>query len=147
MTVAISTYGQPCKHCGKRKCSRPRGLCAPCYETPGLKEQYPILTSTGCAAYDPLCRHCRRNIANRPRGLCWKCYYTPGVREQYSPRAIGGSACRGSGLGTGAGLPPGMPTAAGPGTEQKIQAMTGRAERQEILFHPEDGHALIGNVG
>jgi len=30
-----------CKHCGKSKVNRPRGLCWTCYYTPGIKERFP----------------------------------------------------------------------------------------------------------
>lgn len=30
-----------CKHCGKSKVNRPRGLCWTCYYTPGVKDQHP----------------------------------------------------------------------------------------------------------
>lgn len=30
-----------CKHCGKNKVNRPRGLCWSCYYTPGVKDQHP----------------------------------------------------------------------------------------------------------
>jgi hypothetical protein len=33
----------------------------------------------------------------------------------------------------------GEPTAAGPGTERKIEVMIERARRREPLFHPQDG--------
>jgi len=31
----------PCRHCGKGKVNRPRGLCWPCYYKPGVKDLYP----------------------------------------------------------------------------------------------------------
>jgi hypothetical protein len=30
-----------CRHCGRAKVNRPRGLCWTCYYTPGVKEQFP----------------------------------------------------------------------------------------------------------
>jgi hypothetical protein len=30
-----------CRHCEKHPVNRPRGLCWPCYYTPGIREQYP----------------------------------------------------------------------------------------------------------
>ena len=30
-----------CKHCGKNKVNRPRGLCWTCYYTPGVRDQHP----------------------------------------------------------------------------------------------------------
>ncbi len=31
-----------CRHCGKVRVSRPRGLCWVCYYTPGVRDHYPI---------------------------------------------------------------------------------------------------------
>jgi hypothetical protein len=30
-----------CRHCGRARVSRPRGLCWSCYYTPGVREKYP----------------------------------------------------------------------------------------------------------
>lgn len=30
-----------CKHCGRARVNRPRGLCWSCYYTPGVRDQYP----------------------------------------------------------------------------------------------------------
>ena len=30
-----------CRHCGRVRPSRPRGLCWSCYYTPGVRDQYP----------------------------------------------------------------------------------------------------------
>lgn len=30
-----------CRHCGRSRVNRPRGLCWSCYYTPGLRERYP----------------------------------------------------------------------------------------------------------
>jgi hypothetical protein len=30
-----------CRHCGRVKSNRPRGLCWSCYYTPGVREMYP----------------------------------------------------------------------------------------------------------
>jgi hypothetical protein len=32
---------QLCRHCGKTKCNRPRGLCWSCYYRPGIRDLYP----------------------------------------------------------------------------------------------------------
>ncbi len=34
-------FAPVCKHCGRGKVNRPRGLCWSCYYTPGVKEMYP----------------------------------------------------------------------------------------------------------
>ena len=30
-----------CRHCGRGRVNRPRGLCWSCYYTPGIRERYP----------------------------------------------------------------------------------------------------------
>ena len=30
-----------CRHCGRSRVNRPRGLCWSCYYTPGVRERYP----------------------------------------------------------------------------------------------------------
>lgn len=81
----------------------------------------------------PHCRHCRSRAASRPRGLCWGCYCTPGVRDRY-PRVFGY-------------YPPGKddftpaipePTAAPPGSAEKLATLIARAEARQELFHDDD---------
>lgn len=82
------------------------------------------------------CRHCGTPRPTRPRGLCWGCYYAPGVRELY-PSA---SRYARRGVGNVAGplpLPP-APTAAAPGTPEKVAVMGQRARDGFALFHPAD---------
>jgi hypothetical protein len=82
------------------------------------------------------CRHCRRGKVTRPRGLCWACYYQPGVREKYPSPSIFGR--RGIDDFYGRITPPPFPTAALPGTPEKIAILTQRAELGQELFHPND---------
>lgn len=72
---------------------------------------------------------------NRPRGLCWSCYYAPGVRDRYPSTSK--YARRGAGNGFGGGAMP-TPTAALPGTPEKLAVLAGRAARKERLWHPLD---------
>lgn len=93
--------------------------------------------SHGAGCVKPLCRHCKRLVASRARGLCRNCSDSP-ARELYPLPADRTKALRvGSGVG-GQGRLPKEPTAARPGTEEKIAVMTRRAERGESLFHPDD---------
>jgi hypothetical protein len=84
----------------------------------------------------PICRHCRQAKANRPRGLCWGCYYAPGIRELYPSTSkfaqCGYGVCRAC-----SHLPP-FPTAALPGTPEKIAVLTQRASQGLELWHPKD---------
>ena len=36
-----------CRHCGRSKVCRPRGLCWSCYYTPGVKERFPPVSKFG----------------------------------------------------------------------------------------------------
>jgi hypothetical protein len=36
-----------CRHCGRAKVNRPRGLCWSCYYTPGLRDRYPSTSKFG----------------------------------------------------------------------------------------------------
>lgn len=95
----------------------------------------------------PLCRHCREFGVSRPRGLCWVCYYRPGVRERYGPlgtrgrRGVGNEPSSGRGGNgpqrPGSRLP--VPTAARPGSAEKLAVLVARAAAGEVLFHPADG--------
>ena len=39
-TIQQPKVGEACKHCGKGKVNRPRGLCWVCYYTPGVRYRY-----------------------------------------------------------------------------------------------------------
>jgi hypothetical protein len=84
---------------------------------------------------NPVCRHCSGPKVNCPRGLCRACYYTPGVKERYPP--AGKYPRRGVGNFTGPPLPA-APTAAAPGTPEKLAALERRAELRQAMFHPAD---------
>ena len=118
-----------CKHCGAVRMYR-RGLCRSCYATPGVREQYP--SGRVKLNFGPMCRHCQRAKINRPRGLCWCCYYRPDVRDLY-PAAV----VRGEGL-QGDSVRDPEPTAALPGTEERLRILAERVARKESLFHSQD---------
>jgi hypothetical protein len=82
------------------------------------------------------CRHCGGPLANRPRGLCWGCYHAPGVRDNYQPTSK--YACRGVADSYGPRPLPAQPTAAAPGSAEKIRVLEERAARGEQLWHPQD---------
>jgi hypothetical protein len=82
------------------------------------------------------CRHCQKAPVSRPRKLCWSCYYTPGVRELYPSTSKFGRRGGGNFYGL-APLPP-FPTAAMPGSPEKIVLLTQRADQRQQLFHPHD---------
>lgn len=83
-----------------------------------------------------ICRHCQAKPVNRPRGLCWVCYYTAGVRDRYPPTGIQG--VRGVSGGNVRVSPASFPTAALPGTAEKVDVMAIRARLKQDLWHPED---------
>src|SRR5437773_11470261 len=83
-----------------------------------------------------LCRHCNRVPSNRPRGLCWSCYYSPGVREMYPSTSK--FARRGVGDFNGQSRQAAEPTAALPGTPEKVAVLMERARLGLSLWHPLD---------
>ena len=91
-----------------------------------------------------ICRNCNRSKVNRPRGLCWSCYYRPGVREQYPSTSK--FARRGVGNFCGAAARPTKPTAAQPGTPEKLAVLEERARLRQELWHPDDGAAVNERV-
>ena len=84
----------------------------------------------------PLCRHCQKVKSNRPRGLCWSCYYTPGVRELYPSTSK--FARRGVEDFNGQASLAAQPTAARPGTPEKVAVLEERARLRQALWHPHD---------
>ncbi len=89
------------------------------------------------------CRHCQRSKVNRPRGLCWSCYYRPGIRDRY-PSA---SKFARRGLGNFyASAPLPSPTAALPGSLEKLAVLEERARLKQSLFHPDDARVENGRV-
>ncbi len=87
-----------------------------------------------------MCRHCQSRPVNRPRGLCWGCYYSPGIREQYPSTSK--FARRGEGVSNFKGPVPlaRVPTAALPGTPEKVATLADRARNMQSLFHPLDAN-------
>lgn len=87
-----------------------------------------------------LCRHCQRVRSNRPRGLCWSCYYTPGVRDMYPSTSK--FARRGILDFNGKVKAPAKPTAALPGSAEKVAILAERARLGQSLWHPDDAPLL-----
>lgn len=81
----------------------------------------------------PPCRHCQQAPGSRPRGLCWRCHSTPAIVALYPSMQH-----RGAGLGRTAGRPAAAPTAALPGTWDKVRVLEERAGQGEALWHPDD---------
>ncbi len=81
----------------------------------------------------PPCVHCGRYKGNRSRGLCWKCGAFPEIRVLYPAKQVDSPYAGWNGRVTKP-----EPTAALPGTPEKELVLTGRAERFEELWHPED---------
>jgi len=66
------------------------------------------------------------------------CFYDPAIRALHPP-SVSKFAVRGVGNFCGPARLPAEPTAAWPGTTEKIAAMQAREARGEQLFHPADG--------
>ncbi len=96
-----------------------------------------------------LCRHCNKRPVCRPRRLCWHCFYAPGVRDLYPSTSKFGRRGPGNFHGN-VPLPP-FPTAALPGSPEKIAILEQRAQQRQELFHPEDatleGAPILAHVG
>jgi hypothetical protein len=86
------------------------------------------------------CRNCGRSPATRPRGLCWSCYYRPGVRKRFPSTSK--FAQHGVEDFNGTAAPP-VPTAALPGTPDKVAVLQERARRHQALWHPLDAPANL----
>lgn len=80
------------------------------------------------------CRHCGRRPAWASWGLCNHCYDTISVRRLYINRAY---PERERGVGFEAPIKLPKPTSVLPGSA-KVRVFMERAERGEMLFHPED---------
>jgi hypothetical protein len=91
-----------------------------------------------------VCRHCHQGKVNRPRGLCWTCYYRPGIREQYPSTSK--FARRGVGNFISVVPMPTRPTAALPGSAEKLAVLEERARLNQALWHPEDASVEGGIV-
>jgi hypothetical protein len=81
------------------------------------------------------CRNCG-NKANRPRGLCSPCYESREIRARFPSVSPCAYVCGTEFLGR---VPLAEePTAANPGTEEKIRVMTERVRNRQAVFHPQD---------
>ncbi len=90
------------------------------------------------------CLHCRAAQITRPRGLCWTCYYKPGVRDRYAPISKFGQ--RGIGNFYGPAARPPRPTAALPGSREKVAVLIERARLKQDLWHPDDSEFDFGRL-
>jgi hypothetical protein len=82
------------------------------------------------------CRHCRRVRPKYRRGLCWECYRIPAILRRMPPKSQ--RAGFRESLAPGYRQLPATPTAAWPGSEEKIKVMERRVARGEYLYHPLD---------
>lgn len=83
------------------------------------------------------CKHCRGRTVSRPWGLCRACYSEPGLRQRHSAVDL----CHGTRevLDRCGGYDlPRKPSAARPGTPEKIDVLAERARAGVMLFHPGD---------
>jgi hypothetical protein len=86
-----------------------------------------------------VCVHCRTYGVTRPRGLCFACYADPDVRAGYAPVGDPRFHRRGHACANAERPRPPEPTAALPGTEEKVAVLESRLAAGYALFHPDDG--------
>ncbi len=126
-----ATADTHCRHCTTRRANARLGLCTACCNQPAVRQQYAVPDPPAATS----CRHCKRGKVNRPRGLCLRCYYTPGVKDLYPST----SKYARRGVMNVAGVPPEPePTAAWPGTPEKLSVLEARAAAGQSLFHSLD---------
>jgi hypothetical protein len=83
----------------------------------------------------PVCQHCGRQASGCAGGLCLECHADKKVRAMYRRRTgVRVRFARVHSL-------PAEPTAARPGSEEKLRILAARADRREQLFHPQDRQA------
>lgn len=82
------------------------------------------------------CRHCGRVYAYKPRGwgLCWTCHQNLFIRVRYVRR----ERFSRRGVLDRMAVPLPEPTAALPGTPEKVAVLEARAMAGTAIFHPHD---------
>lgn len=129
---------RPCRICRQHQAHYRTRLCKGCFRT---------LTLAGVAlpsqldwpAGRPACRHCGAFRQSRALGLCFRCSRDPAVRLLYP--SIHRGARRGIPDRCGGYRLPAEPTAALPGTPEKLAELERRALAGISLWHPEDARA------
>lgn len=122
-----------CLHCTIRN-SYYYGLCWRCYKDREVRYKY-LKKSVGKRGN---CAHCKRDCCLQPRGLCGGCYRDLTIRLQYE-KVSSASTSNTSGIVVGdSSILPAAPTAAQPGSEEKIKILCERAEAGISLHHPRD---------
>lgn len=91
------------------------------------------------------CKHCHeREPAQNRRGMCRRCYDTPRIRRLYpAEKWRNGVRTPGYLIGNTPGRMP-LPTAALPGSAEKIAVMEARVLAGERLFCELDGKVDLG---
>lgn len=124
-TAAVQDKAAPvrrCDHCRRRRRYSYYRVCVVCLGDPAARAVR-------------VCRHCRTRIKSRPRGLCHVCFSDEAVRVLYPPKP--GVYLRGR-----VGLQPPHawpdPTAAKPGSPDKVAVLEARAAAGQSLWHPAD---------
>ncbi len=80
------------------------------------------------------CCYCKKKLVNRPLGLCWGCHANLEVRTVVKSRRKRGRWDASEVKDFNGGYQEPLPTAAGPGSEQKLQDMEQRALAGVSLF-------------
>lgn len=97
----------------------------------------------GRSVITTLCRHCdTRKASQARRGLCQRCGMDPDIRKLYPYESKYRPPDTDMDRFMGGREPPAEPTAALPGTAEKMAVMEQRALERVELFHPDDARAM-----
>ena len=120
-----------CAHCRRYRATRPASLCRRCFASKAVRKQY--------GAQSPPCIHCGIYRSSRPRKLCRKCHQDPAIRQQYTPVSPHGCRMPRYMCRAATRLPsPDSPTAAVPGTADKIRVLAERIAARVELWRRDD---------
>jgi hypothetical protein len=127
-----------CLHCGRTSEPVGRGLCRGCHNKIGVRRLYPCLFKSRKQPISPRCRHCGIFKQTRPRGLCRKCHKNKGIRRLYGPVSAHGRRTPVWQDKVGPRSLPPEPTAARPGSVEKMLVLQHRISRGYKPWHPLD---------
>jgi hypothetical protein len=135
-----------CLHCGRTSEPVGRGLCRSCHNKKAVRRLYPCLFKSkkqplSSPLSSPRCRHCKKNQQTRPRGLCKKCHQDKRIRRLFGPISAHGRRTPAWQDRVGPHPLPPEPTAARPGSVEKMLVLQARISKGHKPWHPDDAPA------